>query len=368
MQIIVAKQKLLQGITLLSQILEKNQFNEKHSAINFIAKGGTLELSATTDLVRGFYRIPGVEQEFSFSLKGETLMPILRSFNGEDVKFSIADKKVSFVEGKSRYTLSKLGTVYQVLDTLYSQETSNVQWTSAPSATMLEFLKYAKSFCIDKETPIFALNSAQITGDNGRLSMMTINSQRAIKLGFDNVISTDRKIDFLMPRNCFGVVAKLCEDCDAVEMAYTNNMIAFRTGSSFVSFNAIAGKMPDVISKLDSFVSEYTNIVALEPNEAVPVLSRIANLIGTKVGPVSIFFKKDVAEISASDSFRGVEEFFEQFPVKSNFEGKVILNISDFASFLQAMKNETFLYIGPQKKPIIITDKKNIEGMIIRLG
>lgn len=264
MKLEIQKKTLLAELAAAVSVCEKKNTIPVLSFVLLSADADGLQITATDLDVALRTRVKAdVKEQGSICAPAKKLMELVKSLADGELELTGNDGILLVKQDKSKSKLTGLSA-----DNFPEIVESHEQWILTPVSPfrrMLEFVTPA----ITTEESRYALNGARFIIGNSRMEMVATDGHRLNRcVTKDGLLPDDLALDVLIPKKTLGVLAKLIEGLDTIEISKDDNHIYFRAGQRELNSRLINGQFPnyaqvlpdpatrDVVADVDSTLAQ----------------------------------------------------------------------------------------------------------------
>ncbi|MGV6851106.1 MAG: DNA polymerase III subunit beta [bacterium] len=328
MQFSINREKLLQPLSLTSNVVEKKQTMAVLSNLLVVIEDGQLtltgsdlevEISATIsldDFENGRVTVPA-----------RKMLEVVKNLpDGAFIHFEEKDNKVIIKSGKARFLLASLSA-----DNYPLLETDQFNYETQLQAADLKLILDKTSFAIALQDVRFFLNGLLFEFSENRLRCVATDGHRLSAADLNsNLIGADEK-SIVVPRKG---VYELMRSIDGLEETITlkvsRNHIQLQRNGLVLTSKLIDGKFPDYEKVIPSHLEHE---VIVNRIHMIEVLRRAAILSNEKFRGVRVEIESNMMRVSAHNPER--EEAKDELAVE--YQGETLIIGFNFAYLLDAL-------------------------------
>ena len=268
------------------------------------------------------------------------LLDILRALPEQEITLSLANKKLSISQGKSKFSLQTLAA--EEFPTATPAETYPAKVTLSQKA--LKHLLHLVHFAMAQQDIRYYLNGLLLVIDNESLKAVATDGHR---LAFSAVKATDEGVqidisgnrqEVIIPRKAVLELQRLLTDSDdPVNIEFAVNQARFAFGEIELLSKLIEGKFPDYQRVIPA---GHSKIVSLEREIILGALQRAAILTTDKFKGVRLTLSSGGLRVSSTNAEQ--EEASEELEVQ--YQGEPVdigFNVQYLLDVLANLKNKT---------------------------
>jgi len=258
MKIIIKRENLLNPLQQIIGAVERRQTLPILGNVLFKSNSGTLSLTAT-DLEIEMVSTVEVDspEDFQTTLPARKLLDICKALaDGSDIEFSIEEKKVSLISGRSRFSLATLPAKdFPGLDDIAEQHSFTIKQGE------LKALLEKTSFAMAQQDVRYYLNGILMEISNGLVKMVATDGHRLALSELKTDISINDEKQIIIPRKAVLELARLLESDDSpAKLILSQNHIRVEAGALVFTSKLIDGKFPD-----------YNRVIPVDGNKILKV-------------------------------------------------------------------------------------------------
>lgn len=268
------------------------------------------------------------------------LLDILRALPEQEITLSLANKKLSISQGKSKFSLQTLAA--EEFPTVAPAETYPAKVTLSQKA--LKHLLHLVHFSMAQQDIRYYLNGLLLVIDNESLKAVATDGHR---LAFSAIKATDKGVqiditgnrqEVIIPRKAVLELQRLLSDSDdSVNIEFAPNQARFTFGEIELLSKLIEGKFPDYQRVIPA---GHSKIVSLDRELILGALQRAAILTTDKFKGVRLTLSSGGLRVSSTNAEQ--EEASEELEV--HYQGEPVdigFNVQYLLDVLANLKNKT---------------------------
>ncbi len=324
MKFSVAKDKLLEGLQTVQNVVGSRTTLPILSNVLIRAEGGVLRLT-TNDLDVGIScDIPAqIEREGGTTLPVRRLSGIVKELPAADVMVEIDAKNVATMRcGQTLFKMNGLAEEeFPALPKLSDAKVFNLKQRDLKDGLR------KTSYSISTDETRYVLNGILFSFKENKLTMVATDGRRLALVDIEIEFPRSQEVDIIVPAKCVNELQRLVTDEGELKMTVGENQVSFEVNGKLLVSKLIEGNYPN-----------YRQVIPAEPKERVTIergllydaVRRVSLLSSDKSNSVKLNFAKNNLEITANTPEVG--EAHEDMAV--NYKGKD-LSIAFNPQFLQ---------------------------------
>ena len=291
MQFSVSKSALVQGLALVSRVVEKRSTIPILTNVKLQADEGALTITATDLDVAMSVRVGAdVKEPGATTIPGAKLFGYVRLLSEGDIKFKVDLEThwTTITVGRSRTRIAGIAA-----DSFPEQPAAPATSLTVPAAALLALVNRTK-IAISAEASRFTLNGALLSCSDGRLHLIATDGHR---LAFTQKESDGEKVEFIVPLPAIKNLSALAEGADSIAIATDDNHLFFRSGEALLIARKISGNFPDYERVLPGALK---NVITLNRTDLIGAISRVSQFADVRSRAIRLTLKDGALEIFSS--------------------------------------------------------------------
>lgn len=360
MKFIIKKEKLLQGLNIVSKALSTKNLIPILSGIKFDLNKKGLFLSASDNdiSIQTFIdckNIEKIEELGTTVIQGKYILEIIRKLDGNEVKIELLDGiKLLISCGNSEFNLNCMES--SDFPTLEFEEQNNpIELKKEEFKELINKTSFAVS--TQETRPILTGINFKLKED--KLECISTDSYRLAKKYVNLTKKYDEEQDIVIPgRNLIELIKIIEENKNNIEMHIFSNKVLFKFDNTLFETRVLSGTFPNV----DRLIPSSFNLnIKVNSYEFYNVIDRAALLTSDKEKNIIKFECEDnlLTILSNSPEIGKVEE--KMIVEKSNKENiKIAFSSKFMMDAIRTINSEkVILKFNNDVQPIIICDEKD---------
>jgi DNA polymerase III subunit beta len=357
MKFTVAKDKLLEGLQTVQNVVGTRTTLPILSNVLIRAEGGALSLT-TNDLDVGM----SCSVEAKVEKPGGTTLPA-RRFAGIVKELAAAEVNVE-VDGKNHATIRCGPSFFKMMGLPEDEFPALPKLENAKGFTLKQKdLKDAlrkTSYGISTDETRYVLNGVLFTFKESKLTLVATDGRRLALVELEVEFPRSSEVDVVVPAKCITELQRLLGDEGDVKLSVGENQIAFEASGRLLVSKLIEGNYPNYRQVIPQ---ESRERVTIERELLLNAVRRVALLSSEKSNSVKLNFAKNNLEITANTpeigearesmaiAYKGKEfsvafnPVFLQDPLRNLTEDEIHLEVSDEMSPGVIKIGTPFLYV-----------------------
>ena len=348
MKFSVSKEKLLEGLQLVQNVVSTRTTLPILSNVLLHADGGQLRLT-TTDLDVGVCGAieAQVDKPGATTLPARRLATIVRELPASEVVIEVDSKNVASIRcGQSFFKI--LGLPEEEFPPLPKFEGAKV--FTLGQKELGDGLKKT-SYAISTDETRYVLNGILFSFKDNKLTMVATDGRRLALLDIETEFPRSQEVDLIVPTKCVNELARLVGVEGDVKMSVGENQIAFDVNGTQLVSKLIEGNYPNYRQVIPG---ESKERITLERELFYNAVHRVSLLASEKSNSVKLVFSKNNIEIAANTP--DVGEARESIP--ASYKGRefsIAFNPEFLMAPLRALPDEeVFLDLIDEMSPGVI--------------
>ncbi len=314
-------------------ILSNVLINKSASDVSFCSTDIEMQIKTHADMAAG-------EESAATTVAARKLLDILRALPEQEITLSLANKKLSISQGKSKFSLQTLAAEEFPTVTPAEEYPARVALTQKA----LKHLLHLVHFAMAQQDIRYYLNGLLLVIDHESLKAVATDGHRlafsAVKAndqGVQIAIAGDRQ-EVIIPRKAVLELQRLLSDTDdQVIIEFAPNQARFTFNQIELLSKLIEGKFPDYQRVIPA---NHGKIVALDREVFLSALQRAAILTTDKFKGVRLTLSSGALRVSSTNAEQ--EEASEELEVQ--YQGDPVdigFNVQYLLDVLGNLKNKT---------------------------
>ncbi len=348
MKISVSKEKLLEGLQTVQNVVSTRTTLPILSNVLLQADNGKLRLT-TTDLDVG---VSGsvdaqIEKPGATTLPARRLATIVRELPASEIQIEIDSKNVASIRcGQSFFKIN--GLPEEEFPPL--PQFAGAKEFKIPQKELRDALKKT-AYAISTDETRYVLNGILFSFKENKLTMVATDGRRLALVDLEMEFPRSDEAEIIVPTKCVTELGRLMGGEGDVKMSVGENQVAFDINGTLLVSKLIEGNYPNYRQVIPGEAKER---ITLEREQFHNAVHRVSLLASEKSNSVKLVFTKNNIEIAANTP--DVGEARESLAV--NYKGKDF-SIAFNPEFLMApLKNlpndEVFLDLIDEMSPGVI--------------
>lgn len=333
---------LLRPLQMVSGIVERRHTLPILSNVLIQKKGAVVSL-ISTDIemqITSFSEMGSGSEDVATTVSARKLLDILRSLpNENEVTVSLANRKMSIAQGKSRFQLQTLAAEEFPTVAQAPEFPAHVTLSQKQFKQLLHLVHFAMAqqdirYYLNGLLLVIEANELKAVATDGhRLAYCAIASSEESGI---RIQTQAERLEVIVPRKAIMELQKLLNDSpDVISIDLATNQVRFKLNSVEIISKLIEGKFPDyqrVIPK------GHTKHLMLSREVLLGALQRAAILTTDKFKGVRLSLSNDVLKVSSTNAEQ--EEALEELEVAYQGEPLDIgFNVQYLLDVLTNLKN-----------------------------
>jgi len=360
MKIIINRENLLNPLQHIIGAVERRQTLPILGNVLFKSSSGVLSLTAT-DLEIEMVSTVEVDspEDFQTTLPARKLLDICKALaDGSDIEFSIEEKKVSLISGRSRFSLASLPAKdFPGLDDIVEQHSFTIKQGE------IKALLDKTSFAMAQQDVRYYLNGILMEISTDLVKLVATDGHRLALSELKTSISLNDEKQVIIPRKAVLELARLLESSDnPAKIILSQNHIRVEAGALVFTSKLIDGKFPD-----------YNRVIPVDGNKTLKVnreslkrsMNRIAILSNEKYRGIRLTLAPGNLTIQANNPDQ--EEAEEELSVDYNeSEIEIGFNVTYLIDVLNVLHSEDVdIKLKDANSSCIISDSEDSSSLYV---
>ena len=348
MKFSVSKDKLLEGLRTVQNVVSTRTTLPILSNVLLQAEGGELRLT-TTDLdvgVRGRVEAE-VERPGTTTLPARRLASIVNALPADDISIEIDSKNVASIRsGPSFFKI--LGLPEEEFPPFPKFEGARV--FAIKQKDLRDGLKKT-AYAISNDETRYVLNGIFCSFKDNKLTIVATDGRRLALAEIELEFPHSQEVDFIIPAKAVTELQRLLGDEGEMKLSVNENQVAFDLNGTLLVSKLIEGNYPNYRQVIPAETKER---ITLEREVFLNTVHRVALLASDKSNSVKLVFTKNNIDVQANTPEVG--ESRESLPVQ--YKGKefsIAFNPEFLMAPLRNLPNdEVFLDLTDEMSPGMI--------------
>jgi DNA polymerase-3 subunit beta len=348
MKLSVSKEKLLQGLQTVQNVVSTRTTLPILSNVLLEAADGQLRLT-TTDLdvgMRGGIEA-AIEKPGAATLPARRLFTIVRELPSAEIHLEIDSKSVASIRcGPSFFKI--LGLPQEEFPPLPKFE--GAKTFTLRQKDLKDGLRKT-SYAISTDETRYVLNGILFSFKDNKLTLVATDGRRLALVDIELEFPRSHEVDIILPTKAVTELARLVSEEGDVKMSVSENQVAFEVDGTLLVSKLIEGNYPNYRQVIPPEAKER---ITLERESFLNSVHRVSLLSSEKSNSVKLVFSKNNIDIIANTPEVG--EARESLPV--SYKGRdfsVAFNPEFLMAPLRALPNdEVFLDLIDEMSPGVI--------------
>ena len=307
MKFSVSKEKLLDGLQLVQNVVSTRTTLPILSNVLLQASGGQLRLT-TTDLDVGVSGVveAQIEKPGATTLPARRLATIVRELPASEVVVDVDSKNIASLRcGQSYFKI--MGLPEEEFPPLPKFEEAKV--FKLGQKELRDGLKKT-SYAISADETRYVLNGILFSFKDNKLTMVATDGRRLALVDLEVEFPQSQAVDLIVPTKCVNELARLVGESGDVTLSVGDNQLAFEVDGTLLVSKLIEGNYPNYRQVVPGEAKER---ITLERELFFNAVHRVSLLSSEKSNSVKLVFSKNNIEIAANTP--DVGEARESLPV-----------------------------------------------------
>jgi DNA polymerase-3 subunit beta len=348
MKLSVSKEKLLQGLQTVQNVVSTRTTLPILSNVLLEAADGQLRLT-TTDLdvgIRGGIEAV-IEKPGAATLPARRLFTIVRELPSAEILIEVDSKSVASIRcGPSFFKI--LGLPQEEFPPLPSFE--GAKTFTLRQKDLKDGLRKT-SYAISTDETRYVLNGILFSFKDNKLTLVATDGRRLALVDVELEFPRSHEVDLILPTKAVTELARLVSEEGDVKMSVSENQVAFEVDGTLLVSKLIEGNYPNYRQVIPPEAKER---ITLERESFLNTVHRVSLLSSEKSNSVKLVFSKNNIDIIANTPEVG--EAHESLPVA--YKGRdfsVAFNPEFLMAPLRNLPNEeVFLDLIDEMSPGVI--------------
>ena len=348
MKLSVSKEKLLQGLQTVQNVVSTRTTLPILSNVLLEAADGQLRLT-TTDLdvgIRGGIEA-AIEKPGAATLPARRLFTIVRELPSAEILLEVDSKSVASIRcGPSFFKI--LGLPQEEFPPLPSFE--GAKTFTLRQKDLKDGLRKT-AYAISTDETRYVLNGILFSFKDNKLTLVATDGRRLALVDIELEFPRSHELDLILPTKAVTELARLVSEEGDVKMSVSENQVAFEVGGTLLVSKLIEGNYPNYRQVIPPEAKER---ITLERESFLNTVHRVSLLSSEKSNSVKLVFSKNNIDIIANTPEVG--EARESLPVAyKGREFSVAFNPEFLMAPLRNLPNEeVFLDLIDEMSPGVI--------------
>ncbi|MBV9489383.1 MAG: DNA polymerase III subunit beta [Verrucomicrobia bacterium] len=294
MKFSVSKDKLLEGLATVQNVVSTRTTLPILSNVLFAANQGEIQLT-TTDLdvgVRGTIEAH-VEKGGATTLPARRLFSIVRELPASDIYVEVDAKNMASIRsGSSHFKI--LGLPEEEFPPLARFE--NAKAFTITQKDLKDGLKKT-SYAISTDETRYVLNGILFSFRENKLTMVATDGRRLALVDLELEVPPNQATDIIVPTKAVMELQRLVRDEGEAKVSVGGNQIAFELNRTLLVSKLIEGNYPNYRQVIPAEAKER---VTLERETFLTAVRRVSLLASEKSNSVKLIFSKGNIDIVAT--------------------------------------------------------------------
>ena len=348
MKLSVSKEKLLQGLQTVQNVVSTRTTLPILSNVLLEAADGQLRLT-TTDLdvgIRGGIEA-AIEKPGAATLPARRLFTIVRELPSAEILIEIDSKSVASIRcGPSFFKI--LGLPQEEFPPL--PKFDGAKTFTLRQKDLKDGLRKT-SYAISTDETRYVLNGILFSFKDNKLTLVATDGRRLALVDVELEFPRSHEVDLILPTKAVTELARLVSEEGDVKMSVSENQVAFEVDGTLLVSKLIEGNYPNYRQVIPPEAKER---ITLERESFLNTVHRVSLLSSEKSNSVKLVFSKNNIDIIANTPEVG--EAHESLPVA--YKGRdfsVAFNPEFLMAPLRNLPNEeVFLDLIDEMSPGVI--------------
>jgi DNA polymerase-3 subunit beta len=348
MKLSVSKEKLLQGLQTVQNVVSTRTTLPILSNVLLEAADGQLRLT-TTDLdvgIRGGIEA-AIEKPGAATLPARRLFTIVRELPSAEILLEVDSKSVASIRcGPSFFKI--LGLPQEEFPPLPNFE--GAKTFTLRQKDLKDGLRKT-AYAISTDETRYVLNGILFSFKDNKLTLVATDGRRLALVDIELEFPRSHELDLILPTKAVTELARLVSEEGDVKMSVSENQVAFEVGGTLLVSKLIEGNYPNYRQVIPPEAKER---ITLERESFLNTVHRVSLLSSEKSNSVKLVFSKNNIDIIANTPEVG--EARESLPVAyKGREFSVAFNPEFLMAPLRNLPNEeVFLDLIDEMSPGVI--------------
>lgn len=294
MKFSVSKEKLLQGLQTVQNVVSTRTTLPILSNVLLQAEDGILRLT-TTDLdvgVRGGIEAQ-IEKPGATTLPARRLFTIVRELPAAEVQIDIDTKNVATIRSGASF-FKILGLPEEEFPPLPKFE--NAKTFTIQQKDLRDGLKKT-SYAISTDETRYVLNGILCSFKDNKLTLVATDGRRLALVDIELEFPRSQEVDIIVPTKAVTELQRLLGEEGDVKMTVGENQVAFELNETLLVSKLIEGNYPNYRQVIPAETKER---VTLERETFLSSVHRVSLLSSEKSNSVKLVFSKNNIDITAN--------------------------------------------------------------------
>jgi DNA polymerase-3 subunit beta len=348
MKLSVSKEKLLQGLQTVQNVVSTRTTLPILSNVLLEASDGQLRLT-TTDLdvgIRGAIEA-AVEKPGAATLPARRLFTIVRELPSAEILIEVDSKSVASIRcGPSFFKI--LGLPQEEFPPLPNFE--GAKTFTLRQKDLKDGLRKT-AYAISTDETRYVLNGILFSFKDNKLTLVATDGRRLALVDVELEFPRSHEVDLILPTKAVTELARLVSEEGDAKMSVSENQVAFEVDGTLLVSKLIEGNYPNYRQVIPAEAKER---ITLERESFLNTVHRVSLLSSEKSNSVKLVFSKNNIDIIANTPEVG--EARESLPVAyKGREFSVAFNPEFLMAPLRNLPNEeVFLDLIDEMSPGVI--------------
>lgn len=365
--------ELRQELAFINSTIDTNPTNPNWTFVLMeISDGKNLVLIGTNGINAAKAKVKlktPIEDEVSIGLPAKKLLELVRLIEEETVTFSVAEKKITVLDGKGRYGFRLSADIIPHIKPIASQNITpvagaNNQLSAKAFATIISF---AAAFAADEESTKFALAGIKVDADETSLKARAMDGHRAIDVTIADPMP-GRNDAWFIPIDVTPMLIAFGETGAPVTVVKNDAFISFSSADrvAFVR-RSTAENTPKVAQLLDNYIAQNTTTAAVDSGAVLSAVKKLQTAGDGRFRLIRFRVEDSLLKLSARDALSDVMEFESEITSENTGSGEFSLNSGYVVQVLKHLSGTITFRSGGSSNPAIITNEAGVRGMISQM-
>jgi len=294
MKLSVSKEKLLQGLQTVQNVVSTRTTLPILSNVLLEAADGQLRLT-TTDLdvgIRGGIEA-AIEKPGAATLPARRLFTIVRELPSAEILIEIDSKSVASIRcGPSFFKI--LGLPQEEFPPLPNFE--GAKTFTLRQKDLKDGLRKT-SYAISTDETRYVLNGILFSFKDNKLTLVATDGRRLALVDVELEFPRSHEVDLILPTKAVTELARLVSEEGDAKMSVSENQVAFEVGGTLLVSKLIEGNYPNYRQVIPPEAKER---ITLERESFLNTVHRVSLLSSEKSNSVKLVFSKNNIDIIAN--------------------------------------------------------------------
>src|SRR5580698_1539508 len=294
MKLSVSKEKLLQGLQTVQNVVSTRTTLPILSNVLLEAADGQLRLT-TTDLdvgMRGGIEA-NVEKPGAATLPARRLFSIVRELPSAEIILEVDSKSVASIRcGPSYFKI--LGLPQEEFPPL--PKFDNAKTFTLRQKDLKDGLRKT-AYAISTDETRYVLNGILFSFKDNKLTLVATDGRRLALVDIELEFPRSHEVDIILPTKAVTELARLVSDDGDIKMSVSENQVAFEVDGTLLVAKLIEGNYPNYRQVIPAETKER---ITLERELFLNCVHRVSLLASEKSNSVKLIFSKDNIDVTAN--------------------------------------------------------------------